>query len=122
MEDVFTHPGEFDGIRSPEVSYERNIYSSMESLLISGVQKFPEKDTFTHPWRFYWYQESRIFIWKIRLLIHGEFAGIRSPGVSNGRCVTHPWRVTVYFYLGLVSFYPLGRCGYLSLVFTHIEV
>ncbi len=167
----------------------------MESLLVSGDQKFHIEDAFTHPWRVYWYQESRSFIWKMRLLIHGEFAGIRSPGVSimenafthpwrvywyrgpevhmddqesrsfiwkmcllihgefdgirspevpQQRCAyssmetllvsgvqkfhmedvfTHPWRVTFYFYLGLISFYPLWRCGHLFLVslFTHTE-
>jgi hypothetical protein len=133
--------------------------------LISGVKKFLKEDTFTHPWRVYWYQDSRSFLWKMRLLIRGEFTKsgvlkfhmkdaftiygeltlIRSPKVSYGKFVyssvesslisgvqkfhmqdafTHPWSVTVYFYLGLMSFYPLGRCGYLSLVslFTHTEV
>jgi hypothetical protein len=76
----------------------------MESLLISGVQKFPKKDIFTHPWRVswyrstgvsfgrcvfssmksYWYQESRM-----RLLNHGEF----TEGYST---FTHPWRVYWY--------------------------
>jgi hypothetical protein len=59
-------------IRSPEVSYGRCVYSSMESLMVSGVQKFHNKDALTHPWRLYWYQESRSSIWKMCLLIHEE--------------------------------------------------
>jgi hypothetical protein len=58
-------PGEFTGIRNPEVSYGRCVYSSMKSLLVSVVS----------------------FIWKMLLLILGEFTGIRSPKVSYGRCV-----------------------------------
>jgi hypothetical protein len=79
--------GEFTGIRSPGVCYGRCAYSSMESLLVSGVQEFHMEDAFTHPRRVYWYQESRISTTKMCLLIHGEFTGIRSPKVPHGRCV-----------------------------------
>ncbi len=140
IEDAFTHPwrvywyqesrsfiwkmcllirGEFTGTRSPGVSYERCIYSSVECLLVSGVQKFHKKDAFTHPRKVYWYQESISFFWKMTLHIHGEFTGKRSPWVSYGRCVysslerllisgvqkfqfTHSWRV--YWYHEFRSF------------------
>jgi hypothetical protein len=69
MEDAFTHPGEFTGIKSPGVSYGRCVYSSMKSLLESGVQKFHKKDVITHPWRVLWYRESKSSIRKIRFLI-----------------------------------------------------
>jgi hypothetical protein len=47
-----------------------------EEFTESGVQKFHKKDAFTHPWRVYWYQESKRS--KRRLLIHGEL-------LSHGR-------------------------------------
>jgi hypothetical protein len=64
------------------------------SLLVSGVQEFRMEDAVTHPWRVYWYQESRNFLRKMKsrnflrkipLLVHGEFTGIMSPEVSQGR-------------------------------------
>jgi hypothetical protein len=79
--------GEFTGIRSPGVSCRRCVYSTMKSLLVPGVQEFHTEDAFTHPWSVYWYQESRSFKRKMRLLIRGKFIGIRSPEVSYGRCV-----------------------------------
>jgi hypothetical protein len=38
---------EFTDIRSPEIFEQRYVYSSMESLLVSGAQKFPMEDAFT---------------------------------------------------------------------------
>ncbi len=100
--------GEFTGIRSPEVSHARYVYSSVKSLLISGVQEFHVDDAFNHPWRVYWYQESRNFRTKIRLLIHGEFTGIRSTKISYGRCV--------YKFTGIRSpEVSYGRCVYSSM-------
>ncbi len=85
--------GEFDGIRSPEVSYRRCIYSSMETGELTGIRS-PEvhtEDTLTHPWRVNWYQESRSFIWKMRLLIQ-ESLQVQKFHLKKD-VFTHPWRV-----------------------------
>jgi hypothetical protein len=76
------------GLFSPSLKVRREMLTHpMGSLLVSGVQEFHMEDVFTHQWRVYWYQETRSFISKMRLLIHGEFTGIKSPGVSYERCV-----------------------------------
>jgi hypothetical protein len=78
---INSYSGKLSGIRSPEVSYGQCVYSSMERLLVSGVLKFHKEDTFTRPWRVYWYHESRSFLWKMRLIIPREITNIMSPKV-----------------------------------------
>ncbi len=106
--------GEFTGTRSPEVSYRRCIYSSVESLLVSGVQKFHMVDAITHPWRVYWYQEPKSSIWKMRLLIHGKLLSTFTHGkmwlLIPSEFVYSYWDMSFLIILGRIVYLPLGDC------------
>ncbi len=120
MEDVFTHPRrvywyqksrsfiwkmclpiheEFTGIRNPGVSYGRCVYSSMERLLVSGVQEFHMQEAFTHPWRVYWYQESRSSNKEALTMESLLVSGAQKFHMEDA--FTHPWNLLILRYESL---------------------
>jgi hypothetical protein len=90
---------EFTGIRSPEVSYGRCVYSSMESLLVSGVQEFHMQEAFTHPWRVYWYQESRSSNKEALTMESLLVSGAQKFHMEDA--FTHPWNLLILRYESL---------------------
>jgi hypothetical protein len=111
--------GEFTGTRSPVVLYGRCVYSYMETLLVSGVQKFQ----FTHSWRVYCIRSPE--------LSYGRrvYSSVESLPVSGNQnfhmdeedAFTHPWRV--YWYQeSKSSIWKMCFLIHEELLFTFISV